>query len=94
MLELSAPFAPALAALFWGNPVPDQRQGRGGEGDGEFWVYVCVWMNLDCVCVCRIGVWEKGRGVLVGAGSSHFFSISRKRGVVVGKGILFGVAFA
>ena len=52
MLELSAPFAPAFAALFWGNPVPDQREGRGGEGDGEFWVCVCVGMNLDCVCVC------------------------------------------
>ena len=71
MLELSAPFAPAFAALFWGNPVPDQREGRGGEGDGEFWV---------CVCVSRIGVWEKGHGVLLGAGSSHFYSISRNRG--------------
>ena len=43
--------------------------------------------------MCRIGVWEKGYGVLLGAGSSHFFSISRNRGVV-GEGILFGVAFA
>ena len=43
--------------------------------------------------MCRIGVWEKGYGVLLGAGSSHFFSISRNRGVV-GEGILFGVVFA